>query len=86
MASESFTKEYLLDCYSRTATTAGRASLPAIDSPIVPFPSFLLAFTVSCLRREQDEKEREDLYSSTDKHKETIIIYTYETSPEKGQP
>ena len=86
MSSESFANGYLLDCYCHMTTTAGRASLPALDSLHLPFPYFLLAFTVSCLRREQDDKEHEDLYSSTDKDKETIIIKTIGTSPEKRQP
>ena len=58
----------------------------AIDSPNLPNPSFLLAFTVSCLRREREYKERENLNLSTDKNKETIIINRDETSPEKRQP
>ena len=65
-------------------TTAGHASLPTIDSPDLPIPSFLLAFAVSCLRREQDDKEHEDLHSSTEENKETIIINTNESSPEKN--
>ena len=81
MASESFAKEYLLDWYCHATTPAGSTSLPeAIDSPNVPILSFLLAFTVSCLGRERDDKEREDLYLSADKNKETIIINTNETS------
>ena len=86
MSSESFDDGYLLDCYCHMTTTADHTSLPNIDSPNLPIPSFLLAFAVSCLRREQDAKEREDLYSLTDKNKETIIINTNETSPGKRHP
>ena len=84
MASESFTKEYPLNWYCCATTTAGHASFPAaIDSPNVPILSFPLAFTISCLRRERDDKERDNLYLSTDKNKETIIINTNETSHQK---
>ena len=50
--------------------------MPAIDSLNLLIPSFILAFTVSCLRREQEFKERDNLNSLTDKNKETIIINT----------
>ena len=87
MASESFAKEYLLDCYCRTTTAAGHVSFPTIDSPPnVPIPSFLLAFAVSCERRGRDDKEFEDLYPSTENSKETIVINTNETSQENVDP
>ena len=76
-----------MDIYCcRMTTAADHTSLPNIDSPNLSIPSFLLAFAVSCLRRERDDKEREGLHSSTDKNKETIIINTNESSPEKRQP
>ena len=86
ISSGSFADGYLLNCYCHMTTTADHTSLLNIDSPNLPIPSFLLAFAVSCLRRERDDKEREDLYSSTDKNKETIIINTNETSNQKKAP
>ena len=86
MSSGSFVDGYLVDCYCHMTTTVDHTSLPNIYLLKLPIPSFLLAFAVYCLRRERDGKEREDLYSLTDKNKEIIIISTIETLPEKRQP